>query len=158
MSIQFLPSIYPIKALDTQSITAVCSAIKNQFISTITSGPSLAGITLISGCILGISTVWTIDRYSSEKKDFQNRWKYLIEAGITILIITGSTLVSLVSKINAKTGIFFAALSSGVIIGIQIQEYYNKNSDQKINEFIQGLKASLRCRGEVGLNLSGYRG
>ncbi len=141
--------------LDTQSVMVMCSDVTNQFRSI---RPELVGITLISGFVVGKCIAGAVDRYSSERKDFQNRWKYLIGAGVTILTFAGTTLVSLSGKINAKTAILFGALSSGVILGIKIQEYYNKNSDQKINDFLQGLKPSDRGSVvEASLSLSGYR-
>jgi hypothetical protein len=144
--------------LNTQPIKAACSGITNLFISSIISNPGLVGATLISGVALGIFTVWVVDRDSSLGKDFQNRWKYLIGTGITILTVAGAVVVSLANEINVTTAILFAALSLGVVIGVQIKEYYNRNSDQKINEFLQRFKASSTYRVWDGLNLSGYRG
>ncbi len=158
MNIKFSSSFYLPKQPATSATMAMLSDVKNRFISMATSGYGGATILLISGFALGMFVSRAIDPRSSKKINFQNRWENLTRAGILALTVAGSLLGSLVSKINRQSSILFAALSMGVILGIHTQEYYNKNSDQKINDILNGNGSTWYAGDGISFSLRGYRG
>jgi hypothetical protein len=147
------------KSLNAQQILAsVWSGVKMRMVSIMNEHLGLAGAALTGSFIFGMTIVTAIDRYYPVKRDPQDRCKLLLQAEIATLAIAGSTIFSLVDRINSKAVIIFFSLATGVILGVQTKKYYDRNNDQKINEFVEEIKQNLKFNENDRLNLSSYVG